>query len=127
MLRLTLSVSALYLGLVGISVMLFPVQFGTGAIPPDASPQLLALLRLFGGPLLGVAVLNWLSRNAAAINLREVLLANLVGFGAVTANDLWGIASGESREVAKLFLIAHLLFTAAFAFGLRKVRRAAVP
>src|SRR5438874_9281582 len=39
-------------------------QFGIGAVPANPSPQLVALLRLLGGPFLGIALLNWLSRGA---------------------------------------------------------------
>jgi len=120
MLRLTFVLSALYLALVGLGLMLLPLQFGAGAVPPDASPELVALLRLLGGPFLGIAVLNWLSRRAEPSALRAVLLANLVGFGLVAANDLWGIATGQSRELAKVFVINHLLFTVAFALAVRR-------
>ena len=119
MLRLTLTLSALYLGLVGLALMVVPLQFGIGAVPPDASPQLIALLRLLGGPFLGIAVLNWLSRTAEPSTLRTVLVANIIGFGAVAANDVWGVATGEAREAAKVFVIVHLLFTLAFAGALR--------
>jgi hypothetical protein len=114
MTKLTLTLSALYLALVGLALMFFPMQFGRDAVPTDGPPELLALLRLLGGPFLGIAVLNWQSRNAAPSTLRVVLLANIVGFGAVAANDIWGVASGEARDIAKLFLIVHLLFTLAF-------------
>lgn len=122
MLKLILSLSAIYLGGVGLALTFVPLKFGVGAVPQDASPQLVALLRLLGAPFLGIAVLNCLSRNAAASALRAALLANLVGFGAVAANDLWGVASGEAREIAKAFLVLHLLFTAAFAFAVRTTR-----
>jgi hypothetical protein len=114
MTKLTLTLSALYLALVGLALMFFPIQFGRDAVPADAAPELLALLRLLGGPFLGIAVLNWLSRNAEPSTLRAVLLANIVGFGAVAANDIWGVVSGEARDIAKLFLVIHLLFTLAF-------------
>ena len=114
MTKLTLILSALYMTLVGLALMLVPIQFGRDAVPTDAAPELLALLRLLGGPLLGIAVLNWLSRNAEPATLRVVMLANIVGFGAVAANDIWGVVSGEARELAKLFLVVHLLFTLAF-------------
>lgn len=97
-----------------------PLKFGIGAVPADASPQLVALLRLLGGPFLGIAVLNWLSRDASGSALRPVLLANLVGFGAVAANDVWGIVTGEARELAKLFVVFHVLFTLAFAVSLKE-------
>jgi hypothetical protein len=117
MLKATLVLSALYLAAVGVGLMVFPLQFGVGAVPADASGELVALLRLLGGPFLGIAVLNWLSRNSEPAALRAVLIANLVGFGAVAANDVWGVASGEAREIAKAFLVVHLLFAAAFALA----------
>lgn len=114
MTKLTLILSAIYMALIGLALMLFPLQFGRDAVPADAAPELVALLRLLGGPFLGIAVLNWLSRNAAPATLRTVMLANIVGFGAVAANDLWGVVSGEARDIARLFLVVHLLFTFAF-------------
>jgi hypothetical protein len=115
MLRLTLVLSAIYLAAVGLGIMFVPFRFGVGAVPADAPPELIAMLRLLGGPFLGIAVLNWLSRDAEpSTALRAVVLANLVGFGAVAANDIWGVASGQAREVAKAFLVIHLLFTIAF-------------
>jgi hypothetical protein len=118
MLKWTLTLAALYLATVGLSLIFAPSEFGVGAVPADASPQLLALLRLLGGPLLGIAVLNALTRNAGPSPTRHaVVLANLVGFGAVAANDVHGVLSGEARELAKIFLVIHLSFTAAFAFS----------
>ena len=114
MLRLTLTVSSIYMFAVGFGLMFVPLQFGVGAVPADASPQLIALLRLLGGPFLGIALLNWLSRNAEPSSLPAVLLANIVGFGAVAANDIWGVVTGEARDIAKVFLVVHLLFTIAF-------------
>lgn len=110
----TFTLSAVYLAAVGLALMIVPLPFGRGAVPADAAPELLALLRLLGGPFLGIAVLNWLSRNADPTAIRPVVLANIVGFGAVAVNDAWGVASGEAREIAKLFLVIHALFTVAF-------------
>ncbi|MCF8709844.1 hypothetical protein [Rhizorhapis sp. SPR117] len=123
MLKLTLTFSAFYLAAVGIGLMFFPLEFGVGAVPADASPQLIALIRLLGGPFLGIATLNWLSRKQEPFALRHVLLANLIGFGAVALNDLWGVASGEAREIAKIFLVIHWLFAGAFAFMMRTKRQ----
>lgn len=60
-LKTTLTISAIYLGILGIGFMLAPQQTGVGAVPPDPSPALLAYLRVFGGPMLGIAVMNWLA------------------------------------------------------------------
>ena len=124
MLRTTLALSSLYLVAVGLGLMAFPLQFGVGAVPADSPPALIALLRLLGGPFLGIAVLNWLSRNAQDPGaLRPVLIANIIGFGAVAANDVWGVASGEARDLAKIFLIIHLLFTLAFVAAARALAK----
>ena len=115
MLKLTLALSAIYLAAIGLGLLLVPLQFGVGAVPADASPQLIALMRLLGGPFLGIAALNWLSRDAAPSHLlKAILVANIVGFGVVAANDIWGVISGEARAVAKYFLIIHLFFALAF-------------
>jgi hypothetical protein len=118
MVKWVLILAGVYLAAIGLSLIFIPLKFGVGAVPPDASPELLALLRLLGGPLLGIAVLNVLTRNAdPSPTRRAVLLANLVGFGAVAANDVHGVFTGEARELAKMFLVIHLSFTAAFAFA----------
>lgn len=120
MIRLTLTLSSVYLAVVGLALLFVPLQFGVGAVPADASTELIALLRLLGGPFLGIAVLNWLSRGAPlGGSLRNVLVANAVGFGVVVLNDVWGVTTGEARELARLFLGVHLGFTAAFLMSLR--------
>ncbi|WP_282783755.1 hypothetical protein [Nocardia sp. CC201C] len=125
MLRWLLTIAAIYLAVIGSALVLVPVQFGVEAVPADASPELVALLRLLGGPFLGIAVLNWLSRGAPASPLRNVVvLANAVGFGVVAANDVWGVFSGEARELAKVFLVVHLGFAIAFAVAWVRGRRA---
>lgn len=122
MLKVTLTLSALYLAAIGLGLMFFPLHFSVGAVPPDPSPELVALLRLLGGPFLGIAALNWLSRNHAASALGPVLFANLIGFGAVTLNDLLGVSGGQARDIASVFLVIHLLFTMAFGWLLRARR-----
>jgi hypothetical protein len=85
------------------------------AVPADASPSLIAYLRIFGGPILGIAVLNWLARNAEPSAARNaIILGNIVGFGCVALMDVWGVFSGGARPVMKLFLVIHLLMTVAF-------------
>jgi hypothetical protein len=124
MTKLTLMLSAIYLAAIGLALIFFPLQFGRGAVPSDAAPELLALLRLLGGPLLGVAALNWLSRSVDPPALERVLLSNIVGFGAVAANDVWGVISSEARDLAKLFLVVHLGFAVAFLVAALRARRA---
>jgi hypothetical protein len=125
-LKPVLAASAIYLGLIGFGVLFVPRYFGVGAVPPDASPALIAFLRIFAGPCLGIAVLNWLARNAEASPARDaIVLANIVGFGCVAATDIWGVFSGDARQVAKVFLVVHLLFTLAFIAARRGTMRGA--
>jgi len=110
-----LTISAIYLGVLGLGFMFAPREIGIGAVPGDASPALVAYLRIFGGPCLGIAVLNWLARKAEPSTARNaIVIANTVGFGSVTLMDIWGVFSGGARPVAKIFLVIHLLMTVAF-------------
>jgi hypothetical protein len=109
-----LTAAAVYLALIAFGLIFVPRYFGIGAVPPDASPALIAFLRIFAGPCLGIAVLNWRARSRAVPALDDIVLANIVGFGCVTLMDVWGVASGEARPIAKAFLVLHLLFTLAF-------------
>jgi hypothetical protein len=124
-LKLVLTIAAVYLGLLGLGLMVAPREIGVGAVPPDASPALVAYLRIFGGPCLGVAVLNWLARNAEASAAREaIIIANIVGFAAVSAMDIWGVFGGGARPIAKVFLVIHLLMTVGFIVARRTSSRA---
>jgi hypothetical protein len=59
---------------------------------------------VLAGPFIGISVLNWITRHADPSETRSaVVLANIVGFGAVAANDVWGVFGGEARELGKLF------------------------
>ena len=114
MLRLTLTLSAIYLALVGIGLLFFPLQFGVGAVPQDATASASGADAALGGPFLGIAVLNWLSRNAQPSTLKDGAARECRRFGAVAANDILGVATGEARDVAKYFLVLHLGFALAF-------------
>jgi hypothetical protein len=114
-LKAVLSIAAVYMALVGIGMMFVPQYFGVGAVPEDASPALIAFLRIFGGPCIGIAVLDWLARDAQPSPARNaIVLGNLVGFGCVAASDVLGVFSGGARPIAKVFLAIHLLMTVAF-------------
>lgn len=108
-------IAAGYLALIGLALVIVPTKFGIGALPADPSSELLALLRLLGGPLLGIAVLNWMSRKADPSVIRNtVILANVVGFGVVAGNDVVGVITGGARDAAKIFVVIHLAFAVAF-------------
>jgi hypothetical protein len=113
-LSILLSIAAVYMALVGLGLIFAPQAFGVGAVPTDASAALIAYLRLFGSPMLGIAVLNWTARNAEPSTARNaIILGNIVGFAAIAALDIWGMLSG-GRQLTKVFAIIHLLFAIAF-------------
>jgi len=89
-LNILLGIAAIYMGLVGLGLIFAPQAFGVGAVPADPSPALIAYLRLWGSPLLGIAVLNWKTSNAEPSAARDaVILGNTVGFAAIAALDVW--------------------------------------
>ncbi len=113
-LSILFSIAAVYMALVGFGFIFAPQAIGTGAVPADASAALIAYLRLFGSPFLGIAVLNWMARSAEPSSARNaIILGNIVGFAAIAALDLWGLFSG-ARQLTKVFVIIHLLFAIAF-------------
>jgi hypothetical protein len=113
-LSILLSIAAAYMALVGLGFIFAPQAIGIGAVPTDASAALIAYLRLFGSPLLGIAVLNWTARNAEPSPARNaIILGNIVGFGAIAALDVWGLFRG-ARPLTKVFAVIHVLFAVAF-------------
>lgn len=118
-----LTIASIYLGAVGAALMFAPLQFGVGAVPLDASPALIAFLRVLGGPCVGIAVLNWLARDSAPSRERDaIMVANIVGFACVAAMDIWGVFSGGARSPAKIFLVVHLTMAALFVMALRRAK-----
>ena len=114
-----LTVSPIYLAVLGVGFMLAPRQIGVDAVPADASPALIADLRIFGGPVLGIAVLNWMARNLEpSPALNAIIIGNIVGFGCVTLMDIRGVFGGGARPVI------HLLMTVGFIVAGRASMRA---
>jgi hypothetical protein len=104
-LGILLSIAAIYMAFVGLGLIFAPQRFGVGALPPEASAALIAYLRLFGSPFLGIAVLNWTARNAEPSTARNAItVGNIVGFAAIAALDVWGLLSG-ARPLTKVFAI----------------------
>ena len=113
-------IAATYLTVAGVGFIFIPQLFGKGAVPNDPSPALLEYLRVFGSPLLGIAVLDWVARNEQASSARNaILLGNIVGFTAIAALDIWGLFHG-ARPAASVFVIIHSLFAIAFILVTRK-------
>lgn len=124
-LSLLLRIAAIYMALVGLGLIFVPQAFGRGAVPADASATLIAYLRLFGAPLLGIAAVDCKARNAEPSTTRDAItLGNIVGFAAIGSVDVWGLFSG-ARPVTAVFAVIHLLFAVAFLWAGRASRSAA--
>src|ERR687889_794928 len=110
-----LTVAAIYQAIIALGMMLVPRQFGIDAVPANATPALIAFLRIFGGPLAGIAVLNWTARKLEpSPALKAIVLGNIVGFGCITILDVVSVFNGSARPIAKVFLVIHLALTVAF-------------
>jgi hypothetical protein len=113
-LNVLLIISAIYMAFLGLGFVFAPQAMGVGAVPAEASAALIAYLRVFGSTFIGIAVLNWVARNAEASTARNaIFLANTVGFGLAAVLDVWGVLSG-GQQLALVFAFIHLLLTVAF-------------
>ncbi len=118
-LSVLLSITAVYMAVIGLGFIFAPQAIGVGAVPADAPPALIAYLRVFGGPFLGIAVLNWTARNAEPSAARTaIILGNIVGFSVGPAVDVWGLLTG-ARQLAVVFAGIHLLIAFAFIWAWR--------
>jgi hypothetical protein len=107
------SMAALYLGLVGLGFLLVPGILVFGALG-DTPAIVVAELRQYGGALLGIAVLNWVARNAEPSSARNgIALGNAVGFGLVALGGVIRQLSG-AVAVGWLFVFINLLFAISF-------------
>ncbi len=121
-LNVLLGGTAIYLAILGAAFIFVPLAAGAGAVPVDAPPALIAYLRMFGPPFLGIAILNWTARNAEPSAARNsIILGNIVGFGAGPWLDVWGLFSG-ARQLAIVFAVLHLLIALAFIYAWRTHR-----
>ncbi|TXL61426.1 hypothetical protein [Aeromicrobium terrae] len=128
MTKTLLTIASVYLAVIGLALLIVPAQFGVDAVPDDPSSELLALLRLLGGPLLGISVMDWMARNVDPSSMvNTVLLGNVVGFGFVAGNDVVGVATGNARDLAAIFLVVHLALAIAFVVAWVRAREGAAP
>jgi hypothetical protein len=123
--RVVLIIGAIAALLFGLGLTLAPVQmlagFGLGA--PTVA---LVLSRDVGVTLLGLAVLNWLGRNATGEALRAILAANLfVQVAELVVNGL-ELGIGELPPAAAGGLVIHLVLGALFGWALLQSGRAPV-
>src|SRR6059036_1868998 len=120
--RVVLIIGAVAALLFGLALVLLPAQmlagFGLGA--PVAAQ---VLSRDVGVTLLGLAVLNWLGRNATGEALRAILAANLFVQAAELLVNGLELATGELPPAAAGGLIIHIVLGTVFAWALNQAVR----
>ena len=107
------STAAIYLALVGLGFLLVPGILTFGAL--GGTPTvIIAELRQYGGALLGIAVLNWVARDAEPSKARDgVFLGNTVGFGLVAIGGVLRQLSG-AVPIGWLFVFINVLIAISF-------------
>ncbi len=118
-LSLLLGVSAVYMMLIGIGHLLAPVYMSAGAVPADASGELVAFLRHYAALFIAIAVLNWLVRKVeVSVALHAILVANIIVFGLGAALDVAAVVGGAGLT-GLLPASINLLFALAFVWVLQ--------
>jgi len=126
-LGLVLTLSAIYMAAIGLITLIAPHALTFGAVDASASADILFSLRISSSMALGIAVLNWMSRNAeASVARKAVVTANLVGFALASILGIWG-ALGGAPAPAWGFVIVNVLFAIAFLVAGREKEEAPAP
>ena len=109
---LLLTVSAIYLALIGILLQVDPVA--TFGLDANASAVLITNIRVPLSLLLAIAVINWFARKSDASSARNaIFLGNKVAFAFVAIGDFVAtVLSGD--PLGWVFVVINLLFAIAF-------------
>jgi len=109
---LLLTVSAIYLALIGILLQVDPVS--TFGLDANASAVLITNIRVPLSLLLAIAVINWFARKSDASSARDaIFLGNTVAFAFVAIGDFVAtVLSGD--PLGWVFVVINLLFAIAF-------------
>jgi hypothetical protein len=113
-LGVVLTLSAIYMAAIGLITLFAPHVLTFGAVDASASAEILFSLRIPASMALGIAVLNWMSRNAeASVARKAVVTANVTGFALATVLGIWGGLSG-APAAAWAFVVVDALFMTGF-------------
>lgn len=117
--RLALGIGAVAALVFGLALALAPGPmlggFGLGA-PTEG----LILSRDLGVTLLGLAVINWLAKDAAGPAVRAILIGNLFVQAAELVVNAYELAAGMIPAQAAPGLVVHLALGALFGLALRR-------
>ncbi|MDE3058291.1 MAG: hypothetical protein KGJ59_10080 [Bacteroidota bacterium] len=109
-----LILASTYMALLGLGFVFAPQIIGIDAVPVDASPALVAFLRMPGPAFIAIAVLNFLARNSEASPARNaIVVANIVGFSLAAVFNVVAVLTG-GRYIALAFAAVHVTFAVLF-------------
>lgn len=110
---LLLTVSAIYLALIGILLQVDPVT--TFGLDANASAVLITNIRVPLSLLLAIAVINWFARKSDASSARDaIFLGNTVAFAFVAIGDFVASVMSGGDPSSLVFSGIALLFAIAF-------------
>lgn len=113
-LRLLLTVTAGYMGLLGIITLFWPVTMSLGTVPADSPETMLHYLRASASLYLGIALLNGIARTSPRSPARDAIVAgNILGFGLAAILELLSFVSGGPGMLVVLALL-HTTFVVGF-------------
>jgi uncharacterized membrane protein HdeD (DUF308 family) len=110
--KLLFTFSAIYMGLIGLTVLISPVV--VMGLDAGTSAHLIAQVRVQASLYIGIAVVNWFARNAEASKGRDaIFLGNSVVFGLMAI--LFGLLMFTGEPVTGwVIVVIDLLFAVAF-------------
>ena len=110
---LLLTVSAIYLALIGILLQVDPIA--SVGLDANASAVLITNIRVPLSLLLAIAVINWFARKSDASSARDaIFLGNTVAFAFVAIGDFVASVMSGGDPSSLLFSGIALLFAIAF-------------
>lgn len=113
-LNVILTISAVYMALIGLGHLVAPVSMSAGVVPVDASYGLIAFLRHYAALFIAIAVMNWMARNSEASTARQaIVMANIIVFGLGALLDVWAVISGAG-SAGLVPATINLVFVVAF-------------
>lgn len=114
--KLFLIVDAIILLLFAVGYLLSP-QWVLKQFDITVNAGGVMMAQLFGATILGIAILNWLSRGVHYFEeLQSVALANFVGHGLAFVVLLWQKLNGVGNEYCWFVIGFTLLFALAFGY-----------
>ena len=123
--RVVLIIGAIAALVFGLLLTFAPAQMLSG-FGLEAPTPAQVLSRDVGVTLIGLAVLNWLGRNATGEALRAILIANIFVQAAELVVNGWELAVGALPSAAAGGLIIHIVLGALFVWALMQSGRAPV-